>query len=134
MQDTSGREGRGFEARRLDQKSEKWSFHFRIFLFILHATGFEGGSRFASAKRFAKIQQLFRKVTRQRTTLRTSERGAPLKAKLPPSPPKKAWNFKGFRAFILQFPKTSPKNKAVFDRLRRRIFFYLPFFAPVSVT
>ena len=48
----SGRKGRGFESRRLDQKS-KTPFGVLLFYFYDKATGFEGGSRFARAKRFA---------------------------------------------------------------------------------
>ena len=47
------------------------------------ATGLEGGSRFAGAKRFALQSLEKRRICWQRTTLITSERGAPLKAQVP---------------------------------------------------
>ena len=52
------------------------------FLIIRLATGFEGGSRFAGAKRFARKRLKNKKARRQRRQLKIAERGAPLKAQI----------------------------------------------------
>ena len=78
----SGREGRGFKSRRLDQNSRITIGGTAVFDSTA-CDGIWGWEPFCESKTLCLTKLGLWKTWRQRTTLITSERGAPLKAQIP---------------------------------------------------
>ena len=113
MQLRSGREGRGFDPRRLDQNSRITIGGTAVFDSTA-CDGERGWEPFCGSKTLCLTKLGLWKTWRQRTTLITSERGAPLKAQIPSPRPKIADSLPTIRYFLLRVLSENKRLSAIF--------------------